>query len=140
MTGTLTVEGRAVATLSGEAPDVAGHVLAADTATASARLLAIADVICSASGPPERWLARFPGCAIAVTSATDRLLAATRTEQLFIVHNDGASDPLIIALFLHAWLSAGHSPDLPDPLRLTTTAWLARTCTPRSFALVTESR
>ena len=56
-----------------------------------------------------------------------------------IVHNDGASDPLIIALFLNAWLSASHSPDLPDPFQLTTTVWLARTYTPRSFAL-TESR
>jgi len=58
VTGVLTVEGRVVAVMDGHPPDVAGHVLAADTATASARLLAIADVICSASDTPERWLVR----------------------------------------------------------------------------------
>jgi hypothetical protein len=136
----LTVEGRVVAVMDGHPPDVAGHVLAADTAMAGARLLAIADVICSASDAPERWLARFPGSAVAVTAAGDHLLAATRAGQLWITHNDGAPDPLVIALFLNAWLSASQSPDLPDPVKLTTTAWLTRTCRPRAFALVTESR
>lgn len=148
MTGVLTVEDCVVATLSGSppghGPSVAGHALAADTALAGARLLAIADVICSTSDAPEAWLARYPGCAVAVTTAGDRLLAATRVGQPLrfssVLPNDEARDPLVIALFLHAWLSAGHSPNLLEPRRLTTRAWLSRTCMPRSFVLVTESR
>jgi hypothetical protein len=58
----LTIDGRLAATLGGSPPGatlgITGHALVADTATASDRLLAIADVICSASEAPDCWLDR----------------------------------------------------------------------------------
>jgi hypothetical protein len=143
VTGALTIDGGVIATFEGpQVPRTTGHVLAIDTALTSARLLAVADVIsCRRSQPPERWLARFPGCAVAVAALGDRLLAVTRPARFFHFDlDDGARDPLIIAILLHAWLSAGHPPSLLDPRRVRTSAWLPRTCARHSFVLVTEAR
>jgi hypothetical protein len=143
VTGALTVDGSVVATFEGpQVPRATGHVLAVDTAVNSARLLAVADVIsCCQSQSPERWLARFPGCAVAVAALGDRLLAVTQPARFFPFNpDDGARDPLIIAILLHAWLSAGHPPSLLDPRPVRTSAWLPRTSAQRSFVLVTEAR
>jgi hypothetical protein len=119
-------------------------VLAADTATASTRLLAVADVICSAAGPPERWLARFPGCAVAVTTAGDQLLAATRAERPLrcqsITPSGRACDPMVIALFLHGWLAAGCTLSMLDPAHLEARTRLTRARATYSVGIVIEVR
>jgi hypothetical protein len=80
---------------------VAGHIAVADPATDGVRLLALADVICSAD--PGDWLTDYPGCAVAVTYQGDRLLAATRAGQVGL-----RGDPVIGGVFLYDWLTAGY--------------------------------
>jgi hypothetical protein len=80
---------------------VAGHIAVADPATDDARVLALADVICSAD--PRDWLTDYPGCAVAVTYQGDRLLATTRVGQVGL-----HGDPVIGGVFLYAWLTAGY--------------------------------
>lgn len=114
MIATLTLSGKPIAiwTRVPRITAVTGHVLTADTATSGTRLLAIADVICSAHH--RDWLARFPGCAVAVTTVGDRLLASTRADDPLtfpaFIRNEGALGPMVIGIFLHAWLAAGGSP------------------------------
>jgi len=74
------------------------HIVAADTCTASERLLRIADVV--TAGHPGGWLDRYPGCAVAVS----REFAATRIGSVDI----RGRDPMTAGLFVHAWLAAGY--------------------------------
>jgi hypothetical protein len=99
---TLTVDGEISATLAvavSRGVISTGHIVAADTCTASERLLRIADVI-SAGHHPGGWLDRYPGCAVAIS----REFAATRAGSVDIRNRD----PMTAGLFLHAWLAAGY--------------------------------
>jgi hypothetical protein len=150
----LTIKGRLAATLggssSGRTLGITGDALVADTATATAtatandRLLAIADVICSASETPEYWLDRFPGCTVAVTTVANQLLAAACAGQPLcfplITQNGRASDPMVIALFLYGWLSAGYEMAALDPRCMDIRVRLTGSGTRVSFCMVIAVR
>jgi hypothetical protein len=143
----LTIDGRLAATLGGSPRGatlgITGHALVADTATASDRLLAIADVICSASEAPECWLDRFPGCAVAVTTTAHQLLAACAGHPLrfpLITRSGHASDPMVIALFLHGWLSAGYEMTAVDLRCMDIRGGLTGSATPVPFCMVIAVR
>jgi hypothetical protein len=101
-----------------------GALSVADSRT-STRLLATADVIVAVdeagSANLGDWLRRYPGCAVAVSTAKPgECSVATRDGVLYPMTVSGpqAVGPLACAAFAYGWLAAGRSLELLRPAHL----------------------
>jgi hypothetical protein len=132
---------------------VSGDVVALDADGSGP--LDVADVIYCRERPAP-WLSeildRYPGCAVAATGVDRGCLVACRTIAISffnpITWNELGFYPLICALFVHGWRTAGWPLAALDPRGLVVTAEhvdsvraaVGNSATPIQFALYYESR